>query len=90
MASQTQIDERNLKVGYEIPFTRYFYKFQRRSSDEIMAETLELEKEASRQLARFWDNEGMKIAGWNGWGDTEDWEIVPTKRFFRNIKTSGW
>jgi len=37
-------DEKKSKVGYEIPFTRYFYKYEApQPSTEIMAEILELE-----------------------------------------------
>ena len=37
------IDEKKFKVGYEIPFTRYFYKYEEpRPSEEIMAEIMEL------------------------------------------------
>ena len=37
------IDEKKSKVGYEIPFTRYFYKYEApRPSEEIMAEIMEL------------------------------------------------
>ncbi len=39
------IDESKTKTGYEIPFTRYFYKFvPLRSSQEIMKEIESLEK----------------------------------------------
>ena len=45
------IDKKKSKVGYEIPFTRYFYKYEApRPSSEIMAEILELEKELSGSL----------------------------------------
>ena len=45
------IDEKKSKVGYEIPFTRYFYKYQApQPSTEIMAEILELEKELEGSL----------------------------------------
>ena len=37
--------------AYEIPFTRYFYKYEApRPSEEIMAEIMELEKELSGSL----------------------------------------
>ena len=40
------IDTKKSKIGYEIPFTRYFYKYiPPRPSEEIMKEILELEKE---------------------------------------------
>ena len=38
------IDKKKSKVGYEIPFTRYFYKYEApKPSAEIMAEIMELE-----------------------------------------------
>lgn len=50
-APDAWIDEKKSKVGYEIPFTRYFYKYEApRPSDEIMAEILELEKELAGSL----------------------------------------
>ena len=50
-ASDAWIDKKKSKVGYEIPFTRYFYKYEApRPSSEIMAEILELEKELSGSL----------------------------------------
>lgn len=45
------IDKSKSKVGYEIPFTRYFYEFETpRPSEEIMAEILEIEKELDGAL----------------------------------------
>lgn len=50
-APNAWIDEKKSKVGYEIPFTRYFYKYEApKPSDEIMAEILEIEKELSGSL----------------------------------------
>ena len=50
-APDAWIDKKKSKVGYEIPFTRYFYKYEApRPSNEIMAEILELEKELSGSL----------------------------------------
>ena len=41
-----QIDESKIKIGYEISFTKYFYKYQEpRKTDEIMKEILEIDKE---------------------------------------------
>lgn len=46
------IDESKTKVGYEIPFTRYFYKFTPlRNSAEIMEEIKELEVKISKELS---------------------------------------
>ena len=45
------IDENKTKVGYEIPFTRHFYKFTPlRSSEEIMSEIKALEAKISIEL----------------------------------------
>ena len=50
-APDAWIDEKKSKVGYEIPFTRNFYKYQApQPSAEIMAEILELEKELEGSL----------------------------------------
>lgn len=55
-APDAWIDNKKSKVGYEIPFTRYFYKYEApKPSDEIMAEILELEKELSGSLAEVFD-----------------------------------
>ena len=45
-AADAWIDEKKSKVGYEIPFTRYFYKYEApKPSDEIMKEILAIESE---------------------------------------------
>lgn len=50
------IDEKKSKVGFEIPFTRYFYKYEApQPSTEIMAEILELEKELEGSLQEAFD-----------------------------------
>lgn len=55
-ASDAWIDEKKSKVGYEIPFTRYFYKYEApKPSAEIMAEILELETELSGSLEEVFD-----------------------------------
>jgi len=47
------IDETKTKIGYEIPFTRQFYKYTAlRSSAEIMDEIRKLEAEISMQLKK--------------------------------------
>ncbi|SDW84123.1 type I restriction-modification system subunit M [Tepidimicrobium xylanilyticum] len=47
------IDESKTKIGYEIPFTRHFYKYQPlRPSEEIMREIIELEKSISEKLKK--------------------------------------
>ena len=46
------IDEKKTVVGYEIPFTRYFYKYEApRKSSEIMQEIITLEKDLDGDLA---------------------------------------
>ncbi len=48
------IDETSVKIGYEVSFTRYFYKPQPlRSLDEIRADILELEKETEGLLGEI-------------------------------------
>lgn len=55
-APDAWIDEKKSKVGYEIPFTRYFYKYEApKPSAEIMAEILELETELSGSLEEVFD-----------------------------------
>ncbi len=47
------IDESKTKIGYEIPFTRHFYKYQPlRPSEEIMKEIIELENSISEKLKK--------------------------------------
>lgn len=55
-APDAWIDEKKSKVGYEIPFTRYFYKYDApKPSSEIMTEILELENELSGCLEEVFD-----------------------------------
>lgn len=57
-APDAWIDTKKSTVGYEIPFTRYFYKYEApKPSAEIMAEILELEKELDGSLAEVFDDE---------------------------------
>lgn len=52
------MDRSQDKVGYEIPFTRLFYKFvEPKSSDEIYNEIKELEKEESVLMKELFGNE---------------------------------
>ena len=47
------IDESKTKIGYEIPFTRYFYKYTPlRNSEEIMKEIKELEDNIMEKLKK--------------------------------------
>ena len=51
-APDAWIDEKKSKVGYEIPFTRYFYKYEApKPSVEIMQEILSIEAELDGALA---------------------------------------
>ena len=55
-APDAWIDKGKSKVGYEIPFTRYFYKYEApKPSVEIMAEIMELETELSGSLAEVFE-----------------------------------
>jgi len=50
-APDAWIDKSKTKIGYEIPFTRYFYKYSPpKPSNEIMAEIIEIEKELEGTL----------------------------------------
>ena len=56
-APDAWIDTKKSTVGYEIPFTRYFYKYEApKPSAEIMAEILELEKDLDGSLAEVFGN----------------------------------
>ena len=55
-APDAWIDEKKNKIGYEIPFTRYFYKYvPPRPSEEIMSEILELEKSLDGSLEEIFN-----------------------------------
>ena len=55
-APDAWIDEKKSKVGYEIPFTRYFYRYEPpKPSHEIMAEILEIEKELDGSLKEIFN-----------------------------------
>ena len=49
--SEFWIDHSKTRIGYEIPFTRYFYKYEElRPFTEIMQEIEELEKEIQAEI----------------------------------------
>ena len=55
-APDAWINKAKSKVGYEIPFTRYFYKYEApKPSKEIMKEILEIEKELEGALPEVFD-----------------------------------
>lgn len=55
-APDAWIDEKKTKIGYEIPFTRYFYKYvPPRPSEEIMSEILELENSLDGSLEEIFN-----------------------------------
>lgn len=56
------IDEEKTLVGYEIPFTRYFYKFQEpEAADEISSRIMELEKDINASLRALFSEDGERI-----------------------------
>ena len=53
-APEAKVDMKASKIGYEIPFTREFYKYVApRKSDEIFAHLQELEKQESALMAKI-------------------------------------
>lgn len=56
-APNAWIDKKKTKIGYEIPFTRYFYKYvPPRKSEDIMTEIIELEKSLNGSLERIFND----------------------------------
>lgn len=52
------IDESKTKIGYEIPFTRHFYKYEPlRPSEEILKEIVELEEQIQQKLKKVMEYE---------------------------------
>ena len=57
-AKYAYIDESKTKIGYEISFTKYFYKYQEpRKTEDIMNEILELDRKLDGVLRELPDNE---------------------------------
>ncbi len=55
-APDAWIDEKKNVVGYEIPFTRYFYKYEApKPSAQIMDEIKELEKDLAGSLSEIFN-----------------------------------
>ena len=56
-AKYAYIDESKTKIGYEISFTKYFYKYQEpRKTEDIMNEILELDKKLDEILKELQEN----------------------------------
>lgn len=56
-AKYAYIDESKTKIGYEISFTKYFYKYQEpRKTEDIMNEILELDKKLDGVLKELQEN----------------------------------
>ncbi len=56
-ASDAWIDEKKTKTGYQIPFTRYFYKYiPPKPSDEIMAEIMDIELDLEGVLEEIFND----------------------------------
>lgn len=56
-APDAWIDEKKTKIGYEIPFTRYFYKYVApKASKNIMAEIMEIEKDLDGVLGDIFND----------------------------------
>ena len=57
-AKYAYIDESKTKIGYEISFTKYFYKYQEpRKTQDIMKEILELDKKLDGVLKELQEDE---------------------------------
>ncbi|WP_196592470.1 type I restriction-modification system subunit M [Pectinatus frisingensis] len=55
-APDAWIDKKKSKVGYDIPFTRYFYKYKApRPTEEIQVEILDIETELQGSLEEIFD-----------------------------------
>ncbi len=56
--SEAWIDKTKTKIGYEIPFTRYFYKYEAPENSDIIAQRIfEYEKEIMKALDRLFSKE---------------------------------
>lgn len=56
-APDAWIDEKKTKIGYEIPFTRYFYKYTPpKPTMEIMAEIMDIEMDLSGALEEIFND----------------------------------
>lgn len=56
--SEAWIDKTKTKIGYEIPFTRYFYKYEAPENSDIIAQRIfEYKKEIMKALDRLFSKE---------------------------------
>ncbi|HLR35926.1 MAG TPA: class I SAM-dependent DNA methyltransferase [Tissierellales bacterium] len=56
------INKEKTTIGYEIPFTRYFYKFEEpEPADEISTRILEIEKDINKSLKNLFSEDGERI-----------------------------
>ena len=56
--SEAWIDKTKTKIGYEIPFTRYFYKYEAPESSDVIAERISIhEKDIMEALNRLFSKE---------------------------------
>lgn len=54
--------EKKVKIGAEIPFTRYFYKYQQPTpSEELLKQFVELDKSINERIAKLVKLNGQKI-----------------------------
>ena len=57
-AKYAYIDESKTKIGYEISFTKYFYKYHEpRKTEDIMNEILELDRKLDGVLKELQEDE---------------------------------
>ena len=55
-APDAWIDESKTKIGYEIPFTRYFYEYTPPApSEELKREILQIESELKGSIERIFE-----------------------------------
>jgi type I restriction enzyme M protein len=56
------VDKNKIKVGYEIPFTRYFYKYEApENADDISARIIEIEKDLMKSLHQLFAKDGESV-----------------------------
>ncbi len=85
-----------IKNGAEIPFTRYFYKYQHPTpSEELEQRFLELDRSVNERIARLFgvsDVREMKESGISSYGKVPaSWESIKLKNILtlRSIKSGG-